>query len=118
MTGPISLTSAYSSGLARGAGLELRAIGVAEVGVDVDLAYADPRGLFEVVSGGAAAAVEADVDVDRVADTSQQFEVELLGDRVAAVQVPDRCRERCRFPSRRRTRVPARALRTSCAVSS
>ena len=42
------------------------------------------------MAGRAAAAVEADVAVDGVADPLQQFEVELLGDRVAAVEVADR----------------------------
>ena len=75
-------------------GFELRfergAVGVAQVGVDVDLADPDPGGLLEVVAGGAAAAVQADVAVDGVANALQQFEVELLRDRVATVEVADR----------------------------
>jgi hypothetical protein len=45
---------------------------------------------LEVVAGGAAAAVEADVAVDSVADALEEFEVELFRDRVAAVEVADR----------------------------
>jgi hypothetical protein len=75
-------------------GLELcfqrGAVGVAQVGVHVDFAYSDPGGLAEVVAGRAAAAVEADVAFDGVADALQQFEIELLRDRVAAVEVADR----------------------------
>jgi hypothetical protein len=70
--------------------LKRRAIREAQVGVDVDLADPDPGGLLEVVAGRAAAAVKADVAVNGVADSLQQFEIELLGDRVAAVEVADR----------------------------
>jgi hypothetical protein len=48
------------------------AVGVAKVGVDVDFADADLGGALELLAGGAAAAVQADVDVDRVADLLEQ----------------------------------------------
>jgi hypothetical protein len=89
MTGPMILTTAYWFGLALSSASSVVRY-VAQVGVDVDLADPDPGGLLEVVARGAAAAVEADVAVDGVADALQHFEVELFGDRVAAVQVADR----------------------------
>jgi hypothetical protein len=69
--------------------LSNRCFAAAILRVEVGLADADPRGRFEIVAWRAAPAPQADVDVDRLADTPQRLEVEPLGERVAAVQVPN-----------------------------
>src|SRR4051812_27730142 len=74
--------------------LQRRAVRVAHVRVQVDLADADLGGRREEVPWRPAASVQADVAADRVADPPEQLEVELLGHRVPAVEVADGRRER------------------------